>query len=81
MDDEKLQKIWAEIIEEGRKSRPGKREGEMTIYEYMEETGLSHGQAKSKLNKLVEQGKLSVRTKVYIPELKTIANLYCPVVK
>lgn len=81
MNDDKLQKIWDEIIEEGRKSKAGKLEGEMTIYDYMEQTGLTFGQAKKKLNYLVLEGRLSVRRKIFIPELKTAANLYRPVIK
>jgi len=80
-DTDKLQRIWSEIIEEGKKKAAGKREGEMTIYDFMEAAGIYFGQAKKELNDLVLQGRLSVRRKVYIPELKTSANLYLPVIK
>lgn len=81
MDDTRLQRIWEEIIEEGKKSASGRREGEITIYDYMELTGQSHGQAKKSLNNLIAQGKITVRRKVYVNELKTAVNLYVPVIK
>jgi hypothetical protein len=81
MDDNRLQRIWEEIIEEGKKSAAGRREGEITIYDYMEQTGQSQGQAKKSLNNLIAQGRITVRRKVYVNELKTAVNLYVPVIK
>lgn len=76
----KTTKIWQEIIEEEKKSVSNRLEGEMTIYEFMEQTGFTRDQAVKRLNKLVRNGKLIKRSRVYIPELGGIYTLYRPVI-
>lgn len=77
-----LDKIWQEIIEEEKKSVvPSKEEGEMTVYDFMEQTGFTRDQAAKRLNKLVRDGTLTKRSKVYIQQLGGIYTLYKPVVK
>lgn len=75
-------KIWQEIIEEEKKSVvPDKEEGEMTVYDFMEMTGFTRDQAAKRLNKMVRNGTLTKRSKVYIRELGSVYTLYKPVVK
>lgn len=79
--DDKLSRIWAEIIEEEKKRVTKRLDGEITIYEFMKETGLTRDQAVKHLKKRVERGELSTRTKVYLPDLGGVFTLYCPVIK
>lgn len=81
MMDTKIDKIWREIIEEEKKSVSNRLEGEMTVYDFMKETGLTRDQAVKRLNKQVKLGKLAVRRKIYIPELGGVFTLYRPVVE
>lgn len=78
---EKISKIWAEIIEEEKKTATKRLDGEITIYEFMEETGLTRDQAKRTLKRRIENGEVLARKKVYLPELGGSFTLYCPVIK
>lgn len=80
MDADRFQRIWSEIIENEKKTSVSRLEGEMTIYDYMEQTGVSRDKARKRLSKLVAQGKLTVRKKIHVPELGGVFNLYRPVV-
>ncbi len=77
-----INKIWAEIIESEKKTvlQSHRLDGEITIYEFMDETGLSKDKAEGRLSKLIIEGKLTVRKKIYVTELGGIYNLYHPVV-
>ena len=75
---EKINRIWAEIVKEEKKTVSSRHEGEMTIYEFMEQTGFTKDQAAKRLNRLVLQGKLTARRKIYVPELGGVFTLYLP---
>lgn len=72
-------KIWAEIIENEKRTTSSRLEGEKTVYDFMDETGFSRDKAYKKLSRLVKEGKLTVRKKIHVPELGGVFNLYRPV--
>jgi DNA-binding transcriptional ArsR family regulator len=75
LTDEKRKEIWENIIQAIRDSHTP-REGEMSIEEIAEVTGLSRPQTGHKLDKLVEGGVLSKRR--VFPKAGGFINVYFP---
>ncbi len=58
---ERKQKIYQELIEEARRTSPGKLPNEFTVKEFAKDGGFSIDKARKFLRKMVAEGKLKER--------------------